>query len=252
MALSDAKARATRVATALGDMALSREIELERQKKLLEDEIGRPKMGDIAVVEETFRRDVFRTFECCRKALRETTLNDYLRAFDETEPNPPLMFDDLMTVEQALVRMREFNISAAPVLEMKGSTTRFVGWHSLSDALHDIVASVLEAQPPDHEIIRETACLSGMPHVHSAWGVLAKHVRTVTSSQRLVGEGLEQREIDLDNKIREWLASIPSEVISSAVNKALEQSLRSSRQKTYSEEDGRMCVCGAHAHRSMR
>jgi CBS domain-containing protein len=218
---------------------LGQELELDRQKRLLEDTLGRtPLMNDTPV--EKFNRDVFKSFESVRNVLQSVTLEDYLASYDESEATAPLMFDETMTLEQVLIRMREFNISSAPVLETKGSAKRFVGWHSLSDCLNDIVGEVLAVAPPDAEIIRETACLSGIPHVHSAWGVLARHVRTVTSSERLVGEGIEEREIALDTAIRAWLESITNDDISTAVTNAMSRTLRESRASTYSDEDGRM------------
>ena len=193
-----------------------------------------------AISVEKFRREVFQSFQSVRNVLQNVTLDEYLASFDESEPSAPLMFDETMTLEQVCVRMREFNISSAPVVETKGSVKRFVGWHSLSDCLNDVIGEVLTLAPPDAEIIRETACLSGKPHVHSAWGVLARHVRTVTSSERLVGEGIEEREIALDTAIRAWLESITNDVIANAVETALSRTLRESRGKTYSDEDGRM------------
>jgi len=99
---------------------LGQELELDRQKRLLEDTLGRtPLMNDTPV--EKFNRHVFKSFESVRNVLQSVTLEDYLASYDESEATAPLMFDETMTLEQVLIRMREFNISSAPVLETKAS-----------------------------------------------------------------------------------------------------------------------------------
>ena len=220
-------------------------IEERKQKptKLLEDELGRPlhalQDDSLAAAEETFRRDVFASFESGRKLLGSHRVEDYLdEYYGESDRTPPLMLADTLSMSECIEFMRAFNVSSAPVLT--GDAKTFIGWCSVFDILRDVAAAIQRAKPPGREIVRETAALTGQPHVHSAWGVLRHAFRTVTSAERLSGESVERREVELDNHRREWLSSISPEDVKNAIDEVLNMTLKEARRKTHSEEDGRM------------
>ncbi|CAL54349.1 CBS domain [Ostreococcus tauri] len=217
------------------------ESELKRQPKLLEDELGRPRIAcrddSMAAADELFRRDVFESFACARRALESQSVLDYVsRCTDDRVP--PLMLAENLSISECCEFLRCFNVSSAPVLTV--DTLKFVGWFSTVDASSIVWNRIVATRPPPAHVVRQTAKLAGTPHVHSAWGVLRKAVRTVTSFERLSGDAVERREVELDNARREWLESITKEDIERAIAEALAMTLHDARRMTQSEEDGRM------------
>ena len=216
------------------------EVESRRQQRLLEDELGRPRIAvhddSIASAEEAFKRAIFEVFESARRTLEQQDMLSYCATFDERAP--PLMLAESLTVAECVEFLRAFSVSSAPVLT--ADTKKFVGWFSTVDVLHLLLSAIQRRKPPSAKIASETAALSGHPHLHSAWGVLRKAIRTVTSSERLSGASIEEREVVLDNLRREWLDAINKDDIAFAIAETLVMTLHEARHTTHSEEDGRM------------
>ena len=75
--------------------------ERERQRHILEDELGRPLHAlvddDLARSDETFRRRTFEAFASARRVLSGCSLREYLEAYAE-DRKPPLMVADALDV----------------------------------------------------------------------------------------------------------------------------------------------------------
>lgn len=213
-------------------------VESKRQAKLLEDELGRPRIAvhddSIASAEEAFKRAIFEVFESARRTLDVQDMLSYCTTFDERVP--PLMLAESLTVAECVEFLRAFSVSSAPVIT--ADTKKFVGWFSTVDVLHLLLSAIQRRKPPSSKIASETAALSGHPHLHSAWGVLRKAIRTVTSSERL--SGASERDVALDNARREWLDAVTKDDVAFAIAETLIMTLHEARHTTHSEEDGRM------------
>lgn len=211
--------------------------ETERQRRLLEDELGRPlhalRDDEHAETDEKFRRDVFKYFECARRLLSSTPLREYIASREETIT---LVLSDNLTLKEVMTELQKYEISSAPVMRDKF----FVGWVTAFDFLSSLMSELASLKPIPKELASETAKLCGTPHVHSAWGVLRKAVPSVTSSERLVGIEVDDRVVALDNARREYVQSISAEDVDEACRRTLAKTLAEARSRTHSEEDGRM------------
>jgi CBS domain-containing protein len=148
------------------------------------------------------------------------------------------MLADTLTMDEVLIQFALYHISGAPVV--RAETKAFIGWCASFDAVHALMSEIEQINPVPKDLIRETQSLAGAPHVHSAWGVLRKLVRSVTSSDRLLGHDIDQRECELDNMRRAYMESISADDIQHALMATLTKTLGEVRKSTHSEEDGRM------------
>lgn len=214
---------------------MSQILETERQRRLLEDELGRPlhalRDDEHAETDEKFRRDVFKYFECARRLLSSISLRQYIATREETIT---LVLSDNLTLKEVMTELQKYEISSAPVMRDKF----FVGWVTAFDFLSLLMSLMSEIKPVPKQLASETAKLCGTPHVHSAWGVLRKAVPSVTSSERLVGTDVDDRVVALDNARREYVESISVDDVDEACRRTLAKTLAEARK--HSEEDGRM------------
>ena len=218
------------------------EPETERQRRLLEDELGRPlhalRDDEHAETDEKFRRDVFKYFECARRLLSSTSLREYI-ASRGGEPITLLLPDNL-TLKQVMEELQKYEISSTPVIRESEGSFKFIGWVTAFDFLSTLVSELVAFKPVPADLASQTAKLCGTPHVHSAWGVLRKAVPTVTSSERLVGVDIDERVVQLDNARRRYIESNSAEDVDEACRRTLAKTLAEARKVTHSEEDGRM------------
>lgn len=212
--------------------------ETERQRRLLEDELGRPlhalRDDEHAETDEKFRRDVFKYFECARRLLSSTSLREYITS--RGEETITLVLSDNLTLKEVMTELQKYEISSAPVMR----DNFFVGWVTALDFLSLLMSLMSEIKPIPKQLASETAKLCGAPHVHSVWGVLRKAVPSVTSSERLVGTDVDDRVVALDNARREYVDSISAEDVDEACRRTLAKTLAEARKHTHSQEDGRM------------
>jgi len=212
--------------------------ETERQRRLLEDKLGRPlhalRDDEHAETDEKFRRDVFKHFECARRLLASTPLREYISS--RGEETITLVLSDNLTLKEVMTELQKYEISSAPVMRDKF----FVGWVTAFDFLSSLMQDLASLKPIPKELASETAKLCGTPHVHSAWGVLRKAVPSVTSSERLVGIDVDDRVVALDNARRQYVESISANNVDEACRRTLAKTLAVTRKEIHSEEDGRM------------